>query len=123
MRWTPRDRFAASSCAQRWTPSPFGLNPSRRNHLEEEKIVNTPAMIGQSRGHGRSRGRAPMLGGAQLIMDDTKIVHAADQIHAGFKRLQAMSGVTASACQGGQTFAKGGVQPLDKGRVEHVWPP
>lgn len=84
--------------------------------------MNAPAMIGQSSGHGRSHGRAPMLGGAQLIMDGTKVVHTADQIHAGFQRLGSLGRVATSARQGGQTLAKRGIQPLDKRRVEHASP-
>ncbi len=53
-------------------------------------------------------------------MHHTKVVHTANEIHSRLKRLQAMSGMTTSARQGGQTFAKSGIQSLDTGGVEHT---
>jgi len=55
-------------------------------------------------------------------MHHAKVVNTADKIHARLKCLQAMSGMTTSARQGGQAFAEGGIQPLDKGGVQHTSP-
>ncbi len=59
-----------------------------------------------------------MLGFAQLMMRETEIVGAPDQIHAGLKRFEAMSGMTRSAGQAGQAFTKGGIQAFNKSGVE-----
>src|SRR6266704_546954 len=63
-----------------------------------------------------------MLGGTQFVMHHTKVVDTTDEIHARLKGLQAMSGMTTSACQGGQMFAKGGIQSLNKGGVQYASP-
>src|SRR5690348_2707271 len=51
-------------------------------------------------------------------MHDTPVVHASNQIHTSLKGLQTMSGMTTAPGQGSQALAKGGVEPLDKGRIE-----
>src|SRR5574342_1207048 len=53
-------------------------------------------------------------------MEHTKVIDTADEIPARLQRLQPMSGMTTAARQRGQTFAKRGIQPLDKGSVEYA---
>lgn len=52
-------------------------------------------------------------------MGDTKVVDTPNEIHARLQGLQTHSGMAAALGQGGQTLSKGGVEPLDKGGVEH----
>jgi hypothetical protein len=82
--------------------------------------VNAPARIGQSSGHGRSRGRAPMIAGAQRIMDDTTAGHAADQRPAGGDLLCSLCSVPTTASHASQPLATGGSEPFKKRRREHV---
>src|SRR5512135_842214 len=103
---TSRHVEATSSCAQAWASSSFRLNPGRRSHLEEKNLLDAPATSGQPSGHGRSGGRAKVLGGTQFVMHDTKVVDTTDEIHAGFKRFPPLSGVATSARQRREAFAK-----------------
>jgi len=59
-----------------------------------------------------------MLGFRELMMRETEIVGAPDQIHAGLKRFEAMSSMTRSAGQAGQAFTKGGIQAESNSGVE-----
>ncbi len=59
-----------------------------------------------------------MLGFAQLMMWETEIVRASDQIHPRLKGSQATGCMTRFAGQARQSFAKGSIQALDKRRVE-----
>jgi hypothetical protein len=52
-------------------------------------------------------------------MGDTKVVDTPNEIHARLQGLQTHSGMAAAPGQGSQTLSKGGVEPLDKGSVEH----
>jgi hypothetical protein len=63
-----------------------------------------------------------MPGGTQFVMDHAKIVDTAEEIHARLKGLQPMSGIPTAAGQAGQALTEGGVQPLDKGSIEHASP-
>src|SRR5258708_19336289 len=59
-----------------------------------------------------------MGGFAQLMMRQTEIVGASDQIHPRLKGSEAMSSMTRFAGQARQPFAKGSIQALDKRRIE-----
>ncbi len=83
-----------------------------------QKFADTPDVIRESSSHRRSTGRADVLGFAQLMMRETEIVRASDQIHPRLKRSQATGRVTRFAGQARQSFAKGSIQALDKRRVE-----
>src|SRR5207247_9431752 len=63
-----------------------------------------------------------MPGGTQYVMDHAKVVDTANQIHAGLQGLQLMSGIPTAAGQSGQALAEGGIQPLNKGGIEHTSP-
>jgi hypothetical protein len=56
------------------------------------------------------------------MMDHAKVVDTADEIHAGLKRLQSMSGIPTASGQGGQAFAERGIQAEGKGGIEHASP-
>src|SRR5258708_37837927 len=61
-----------------------------------------------------------MGGFAQLMMRQTEIVGASDQIHPRLKGSEAMSSMTRLAGQARQPCAKGASQALDKRRIEHT---
>ncbi len=71
----------------------------RRSQLAEEKIVNTPAMIGQSSGHSRSHGHASASGGTPCVLRHVKGADPADRRSAGGARGYLMSGLAISARQ------------------------
>src|SRR5260221_9503523 len=75
-------------------------------------------MIGQATGHRGGTSHSPMGGFAQLMMRQTEIVGASDQIHPRLKGSEAMSSMTRFAGQARQPFAKGSIQALDKRRIE-----
>ena len=52
--------------------------------------MDTPDVIRESSGHRRSTGRADVLGFAQLMMRETEIVAASDQIHARLKSFESL---------------------------------
>src|SRR5215467_5849024 len=120
MHRTLRHGWATSVGIPAWTPSSFRLNPGRRSHFEKENLLDAPETSCQPSSHGRSGWRAKVVGGTQLVMHDTQVVDASNQIHAGLKGLQTMSGMATAPGQGGQTLAKGGVEPLDKGGIEDM---
>lgn len=59
-----------------------------------------------------------MFGLTQLMMRKTEIGAASDQIHPRLQSEEPTGGMTRLARQAGQPFAKGGIQALDKSRVE-----
>ena len=59
-----------------------------------------------------------MLGFAQLMMHETEIVGASDQIHTGLKSEDPTSGMTRSAGQVRKSFSKGSIQAFNKSGVE-----
>jgi len=59
-----------------------------------------------------------MLGLTQLMMRKTEIVAASDQIHPHLQSEEPMSGMARLARQARQPFSKGGIQALDKSRIE-----
>src|SRR5690348_12889785 len=120
MRRTFRHAGATSECSRAWTPSSLRLHPGWRSHLEEEDLLDAPATSGQLSGHGRSGGRAKVLGGTQFVMHDTPVVDTPDEIHTGFQRFYPMSSMATAACQRREAFAKCSIEPLDKRGVEHV---
>src|SRR5262245_40737095 len=107
--------FATNCRVEMSLPTLFGFDPGSGSKLEQEKVSDAPDPIGEPSGHSGSRGRAEMLGGTQLIMRDTPVVHTADQIHPRFKGFQTVSGVSAAARQGGQTLPEGRIEPFNKG--------
>jgi hypothetical protein len=79
-------------------------------------------MIGQSAGHRRSTWLAPLFLFGEFLMDDTKIVRAANQVHPRVQSLQTGSGVPTFARQAGQPLSEGSIQPLDKSSIEDASP-
>ena len=63
-----------------------------------------------------------MLGFAQLMMRETEIVGASDQIHARLKRFEAMSGMTRAAGQARQPLPERSIQAFNKRGVEDGTP-
>jgi len=63
-----------------------------------------------------------MGGFAQFVMNETEVVGAANQVHPAVQRLDARSRMPTLACQACQPFAKGSIQPFNKGRIEHAPP-
>jgi hypothetical protein len=53
-------------------------------------------------------------------MNHAKVLHTADEIHPGLKRLYPLSSMAAAAGQGSQTLSTRGVEPLDKRRVQNA---
>ena len=60
-----------------------------------------------------------MLGLTQFVMRKAKIVRTADQIHASFQCLQAVSRMTTCARESRQPLTHRPIEPLNKGRSEH----
>src|SRR5713101_1455588 len=99
-------------------PSSAWFNPRRGSELVDEQFAYAPDMIGQATGHRGGTSHSPMGGFAQLMMRQTEIVGASDQIHPRLKGSEAMSSMTRFAGQARQPFAKGSIQALDKRRIE-----
>ena len=82
-------------------------------------------MIGQPTSHGWRTWHPPSASGhciggrsAQFMMGPTKIVGTAQQIHPAVQRLQAMSGMTASARQAREPLAHRAIEPFNERRIE-----
>jgi hypothetical protein len=79
-------------------------------------------MIRQSGGYGWGTGRADMLGFAQLMMRETEIVGASNQIHARLKSEDPMRDMTRAADQARQSLPECGIQAFNKSDVEDGTP-
>ncbi len=75
-------------------------------------------MISQASGLGRSTRKSAMFGPAQLMMRETEIVAASDQIHAARQCEQPASGMTGFARQAGQPFSERSIQAFDKSGIQ-----
>src|SRR5258708_36597994 len=78
-------------------------------------------MTGQATGHRGGTSHSPMGGFAQLMMRQTEIVGASDQIHPRLKGSEAMSSMTRFAGQARQPFEKGSIQSLDKRPIDDTF--
>src|SRR5258707_4981503 len=139
-RWKPCSYCVASFCGSTGTPkSPlaktktrpnaavllngatvwaFWRNPRKGWDAVAKEFADTPDVIRQAGSHRWGTGRADMLGFAQLVMHQTEIVGASDQIHAGLKGSETTGGMTRFARQAGQSLPEGAIQALDKSGVE-----
>src|SRR5882724_4111151 len=93
-----------------WSSSSFGFIPGWRSDMITQEFPHTPDVVGESCGHRRGTSRSSMRGFAQLMVNHTEIVGASNQIHARFKRMEAVSGVT--------RFARQTCQPLPKRPIQ-----
>jgi hypothetical protein len=59
-----------------------------------------------------------MLGCAQLMMRETEIVGASDQIHARLQRFEGPGGMTRSAGQASLPLPERGIQAFDKSGIK-----
>jgi hypothetical protein len=75
-------------------------------------------VIRQSSGHRWGTGRSDVLGFAQLMMRETEIVGASDQIHAHLKSCEGTRGMTRSAGQARQPLSERSIQAFNKRGVE-----
>ena len=87
------------------TPASLWSRPGCRSDLRAHQFKDTPHMIGQATGHGRSSGFPRPLplfrvggGAAQLMMRPTEMRGAAQQVHPGVQSCQPMSGMPTVAC-------------------------
>jgi len=60
-----------------------------------------------------------MLGLTHFVMRKAKVVRAADQIHAGFQCLQAVSRMTTFARESRQPLTHRPIEPRNYGCIEH----
>jgi hypothetical protein len=58
-----------------------------------------------------------MLAWTQFVMGKTEVVHAPDEIHAAFQRLQSLSGMSTCACERSSPLTHRAIEPLNKGRI------
>ncbi len=103
-------------------PSSFGFDPGSRSHLKQAQFRDAPDVIGQSCCHGWCAFIPEMLAITQLLMRPTEMVGTSDQIHSRLQGLQTLGSMPAFACQRSQTFPHGGIEPLNKGGIEHTSP-
>lgn len=122
MHRTLRDIGAAKAGTPTWTSASSWLNPGRRSHFEKENFLDAPRTSRQPSSHSRGGRRAKVFGGTQLVVHDTKGIDASNQIHAGFKHLQTISGMATTPGERSQSFSKCGIEPLNEGGIEHASP-
>ncbi len=91
--------------------------------MEREQLTTTPAMRGNPDRHSRraldgwlaDRGRD-----AQTLVRRAKGVDCSNQIHPVLQRAALAGQRPTAACQRGEAFAEGGVEPFNVGGVEHA---
>src|SRR5438045_3195328 len=81
----------------------LGFDPRGRSDLVGEHLRDRQDMIGQSCGHGRGTRISKVPWFAQFVMREAEVVSASNQVHAGFERLQASSGMPTFARERSQT--------------------
>jgi hypothetical protein len=116
--WSPSRAFGQSRLTPSFLSHSLGSDPGSRGHFICEDFLNAPDMLGEACGHGRRTRKAEVSGMTQFVMRKAQIVGTPDQIHAGFQRLQAMSGVPTFAREAGQPFTHGSIEPFDTSRIE-----
>src|SRR5260370_37317673 len=89
-----------------WPSAPFWFNPGRGSHFVREQPAEPPEMIGQPARHRRSTCPAPMFRLGEFLMNDTEIVRAANQVHAGVQGVQAGSRVPTLAREARQSLSE-----------------
>ncbi len=77
-------------------------------------------MIGQFTGHRRRTGLSPVFLFGEFLMDEAKIVRAANEIHPRVQAVQAGCSVPTLAGQARQPFATGPVEAFDKRGIENL---
>lgn len=86
--------------------------------------MNRPNMIGQATGHGGGLLAPTRLLGlvkvreSQGMMHHTEVVNCSQEKDGGMDRVLAFGRMTTAACQNGQTFAKGSVEPFNVGGID-----
>src|SRR5262245_6256249 len=105
------------------TPALFGWRPTRRWHMKRQQRLDGPAMMRDSRGHGRCLYSTShpdcRMGVTQTLMRGTEVVDCSNQIHTMPQGQGVACQGPTSAGQYCQAFSECRIQPLAIRRVDH----